>query len=120
MARITRLTENDLTRLVRRAIHEMDDQSEMGGNPSITSAMNTVSEFLQSNGGGLGDRNNDDIEKDLQALEYAIRIERNGLRDSNQSPRYKHTSYGKPSKYDPQYSQDPRERYDHGGSQPGH
>ena len=38
--------------------------------------------------------------------------------DDNQTSEY--TSYGKPSKYDPQYSQDPRERYDHGGSQPGH
>jgi len=38
--------------------------------------------------------------------------------DDNQTSKY--TSYGKPSKYDPQYSQDPRERYDHGGSQSGH
>jgi hypothetical protein len=40
--------------------------------------------------------------------------------DDNQTSEYKYTSYGKPSKYDPQYSQDPRERYDHGGSQSGH
>ena len=38
--------------------------------------------------------------------------------DDDQTSEY--TSYGKPSKYDPQYSQDPRERYDHGGSQSGH
>ena len=92
MARIVRLTERDLTRLVRRAIHEMDNQSEMGGNPSITSAMNTVSEFLKSNGGSLGSRSNDDIEKDLQALEYAIKIERNQLGVSNQHSGYKHRS----------------------------
>jgi hypothetical protein len=40
------------------------------------------------------------------------------LDDDNQTSEY--TSYGKPSKYDPQYSQDPWERYDHGGSQSGH
>ena len=40
--------------------------------------------------------------------------------DDNKTSEYKYTSYGKPSKYDPQYSQDPRERYDHGGSQSGH
>ena len=67
-------------------------REEEEGNSSTTSAMNTVSEFLQSNGGGLGARNNDDIEKDLQALEYAIRIERNGLRDSNQTSGYKNRS----------------------------
>lgn len=115
MSRIIRLTERDLTRLVRRVIREEEEN-----NSSTTNAMNTVSEFLQSNGGSLGSRSNDDIEKDLQALEYAIRIERNGLRDSNQTSEYKYKSYDKPSKYDPQYSQDPRERYDHGGSQPGH
>jgi hypothetical protein len=54
--------------------------------------MDTVSEFLESNGGGLGSRNNDDIEKDLQALEYAIRIERNQLGVSNQSAGYKNRS----------------------------
>jgi len=92
MRRTVRLTERDLSRLVRRAIHEMDDQSEMGGNGVTTSAMDTVSEFLQSNGGGMGSRNNDDIEKDLQALEYAIRIERNQLGVSNQSAGYKNRS----------------------------
>ena len=115
MRRTVRLTERDLTRLVRRVIREEEEN-----NSSTTNAMNTVSEFLQSNGGSLGSRSNDDIEKDLQALEYAIRIERNGLRDSNQTSEYKYKSYDKPSNYDPQYSQDPRERYDHGGSQPGH
>ncbi len=115
MTRIIRLTERDLTRLVRRVIREEDEN-----NSSITSAMNVVSEFLETNGGGLGARNNDDIEKDLQALEYAIRIERNGLKDSNQTSGYKYKSYGKPSEYDPQHSQDPFERYNHGGSQPGH
>jgi hypothetical protein len=92
MRRTIRLTERDLSRLVRRAINEMDNQSEMGGNSLTTSAMNTVSEFLKSNGGEMGYRNNDDIEKDLKALEYAIRIERNGLRDSNQTSGYKHRS----------------------------
>jgi len=87
MRRTIRLTEKDLTRLVRRVIREEEE-----GNSSTTSAMNTVSEFLQSNGGGLGARNNDDIEKDLQALEYAIKIERNQLGVSNQSAGYKHRS----------------------------
>ena len=89
MRRTIRLTEKDLTRLVRRVIREEEE-----GNSSTTSAMNTVSEFLKSNGGEMGYRNNDDIEKDLKALEYAIRIERNGLRDSNQTSGYKHRSRG--------------------------
>lgn len=115
MKRTIRLNERELSRLVRRVIIEEEEN-----NSSTTNAMNTVSGFLKSNGGGLGSRGNDDIEKDLKALEYAIQIERNGLRDSNQTSEYKYKSYDKPSKYDPQYSQDPRERYDHGGSQPGH
>ena len=122
MRRTIRLTERDLSRLVRRVIREDEEN-----NSSTTSAMNAVSEFLETNGGGLGSRNNDDIEKDLQALEYAIRIERNGLKDSNQTSGYKYKSYGKPRtqftvsrEYDPQHSQDPFERYNHGGSQPGH
>ena len=116
MARIVRLTERDLTRLVRRAIHEMDDQSEMGGNPSITSAMNTVSEFLKSNGGSLGSRSNDDIEKDLQALEYAIKIERNQLGVSNQHSGYKHRSKNN----DDNESNDPFLQYMSGRGVSGH
>ena len=116
MARIVRLTERDLTRLVRRAIHEMDNQSEMGGNPSITSAMNTVSEFLKSNGGSLGSRSNDDIEKDLQALEYAIKIERNQLGVSNQHSGYKHRSKNN----DDNESNDPFLQYMSGRGVSGH
>ena len=116
MRRTIRLTERDLTRLVRRAIHEMDDQSEMGGNPSITSAMNTVSEFLQSNGGSLGSRSNDDIEKDLQALEYAIKIERNQLGVSNQHSGYKHISKNN----DDNESNDPFLQYMSGRGVSGH
>jgi hypothetical protein len=42
------------------------------------------------------------------------------IEDDNDNQTSEYTSYGKPSKYDPQYSQDPFERYDHGGSQSGH
>jgi hypothetical protein len=117
MRRTVRLTERDLTRLVRRAIHEMDDQSEMGDNSLTTSAMDTVSEFLKSNGGGLGSRNNDDIEKNLKALEYAIRIERNGLRDSNQTPGYKNRSNNND---DYTQSNDPMDLYMSGRGVSGH
>ena len=51
-------------------------------------------------------------------MEIASNYGLDNLEDDDQTSEY--TSYGKPSKYDPQYSQDPRERYDHGGSQPGH
>ena len=53
-------------------------------------------------------------ELELLASNYGL----DNIEDDDQTSEY--TSYGKPSKYDPQYSQDPRERYDHGGSQPGH
>lgn len=80
MKRTIRLNERELTTLVRRAINEMEDNSE--------TAMSVVEKFLQSRGGGLGARNNDEIEKDLQELEYAIRIEKNGIRDSDNSDGY--------------------------------
>jgi hypothetical protein len=51
-------------------------------------------------------------------MEIASNYGLDNLEDDNQTSEY--TSYGKPSKYDPQYSQDPWERYDHGGSQSGH
>ena len=51
-------------------------------------------------------------------MEIASNYGLDNIEDDDQTSEY--TSYGKPSKYDPQYSQDPRERYDHGGSQPGH
>jgi hypothetical protein len=51
-------------------------------------------------------------------MEIASNYGLDNLEDDDQTSEY--TSYGKPSKYDPQYSQDPRERYDHGGSQSGH
>jgi len=51
-------------------------------------------------------------------LEIASNYGLDNIEDDDQTSEYK--SYDKPSKYDPQYSQDPRERYDHGGSQPGH
>jgi hypothetical protein len=53
-------------------------------------------------------------------MEIASNYGLDNLEDDNQTSEYKYTSYGKPSKYDPQYSQDPWERYDHGGSQSGH
>ena len=51
-------------------------------------------------------------------MEIASNYGLDNIEDDDQTSEY--TSYGKPSKYDPQYSQDPRERYDHGGSQSGH
>ena len=62
------------------------------------------------------------VHQDKLPLAYKtlLTIAKNIEDDDNQTSEYKYTSYGKPSKYDPQYSQDPRERYDHGGSQSGH
>ena len=51
-------------------------------------------------------------------MEIASNYGLDNIEDDDQTSEY--TSYGKPSKYDPQYSQDPFERYYHGGSQPGH
>ena len=76
----------------------------------------TFSEFLKSNGGSLGSRSNDDIEKDLQALEYAIKIERNQLGVSNQHSGYKHRSKNN----DDNESNDPFLQYMSGRGVSGH
>ena len=120
MARIIRLSERDLTRIVKRTIHEMDDQDQMEDKSSITSAMNIVSQFLQSNGGGLGSRSNDDIEKDLKSLEHAIKIERNQLGVSNQHSGYKHRSKNDTRLGMEGDSNDPFLQYMRGGGVSGH
>jgi hypothetical protein len=116
MRKVIKLTERDLTRIVKRAIHEMDDQSQMEDKSSTTSAMNIVSQFLQSNGGGLGSRSNDEIERDLKSLEHAIKIERNQLGVSNQHSGYKHRSKNN----DDSESNDPFLQYMSGRGVSGH
>jgi hypothetical protein len=118
MKRIIRLSERDLTRIVKRTIHEMDDQDQMEDKSSIASAMNIVGQFLQSNGGGLGSRSNDDIEKDLKSLEHAIKIERNQLGVSNQHSGYKHRSKNDDDNQGD--SNDPYLQYMRGGGVSGH
>ena len=98
----------------------MDDQDQMEDKSSITSAMNIVSQFLQSNGGGLGSRSNDDIEKDLKSLEHAIKIERNQLGVSNQHSGYKHRSKNDTRLGMEGDSNDPFLQYMRGGGVSGH
>ena len=152
MSRIIRLTERDLTRIVRRVIKENEEEmgdmyTDFGRKKIPTKAHEDISYDIQSvdcggKNGMVGhvDIDEDDTiiirycEGDNEELDY-LKKKGKGLLymkygmnsndamkmvDDNQTSEYKYTSYGKPSKYDPQYSQDPWERYDHGGSQSGH
>ena len=143
MKRIIRLTERDLTRIVRRVIKENEDDDDgidfnfdFGGPKDSTALISDIVELIE-NSEDVNDfkmkikkytKNNqedfnklslvkrDEIDRFINSVMTRHNFETG--EDDDQTSEY--TSYGKPSKYDPQYSQDPRERYDHGGSQPGH
>jgi hypothetical protein len=144
MARITRLTERDLTRIVKRTIMEMEENSNEDFTFDIKAVdCDSSEEYMdeEDNKGHVDIEEDEDGNKVIiirycRGDEESLRdLKRKGkgliyadygmnpndamkMVDDNQTSKY--TSYGKPSKYDPQYSQDPRERYDHGGSQSGH
>lgn len=82
MSRIIRLTEQDIARIVERSINEMkeSDQSD------VTIAMDMVREYLKNTGGTMGSRSTEEILESLEALEYAIRTEKNDLEVYMQRP----------------------------------
>ena len=143
MARIIRLTERDLTRIVRRVIKENEDDDDDGGyytfdfgGPKDLTALIEGITYLIDNSEDVNDfkmkleQFTNDNQKDFNNLTDDDRnrldrfinsvMTRHNFDTGEDDQTSEYTSYGKPSKYDPQYSQDPRERYDHGGSQSGH
>jgi len=81
MKKIVRLTERDLSRIIKRTIFEMEDEKM-----EQRSAMDFVRSFLEERGGTLGARTPDEIMSDLKELEFAIRSERNDMDVANQRP----------------------------------
>jgi hypothetical protein len=145
MARIIRLTESDLARIVRRVIKENKDEDYTPMNDtSMDEHINFDIKTTDCEGSSLGNMSSMGVDEDEDGnivvtiryckgddkeLEYLKRKARleiklnyglDNIEDDNDNQTSEYTSYGKPSKYDPQYSQDPFERYDHGGSQSGH
>ena len=73
MRRTIRLTERELSRIVKRVIKENESRS------GLTQAMRFLDNFLEEMGGTLGSRTPEDIMSDLEHLERAIKIEKNNL-----------------------------------------
>lgn len=81
MKKIVRLTERDLSRIIKRTIFEMEDEKM-----EQKSAMSFLDDYLNERGGTLGARTPDEIMSDLDELETAIRREKNNLDVANQRP----------------------------------
>ena len=120
MARIIRLTERDLTRIVRRVIKENEAPERYVIDVETGKMVGTHKYGVGFVVNKIGERMG--YESHPTSIPNGTKMERElGMdRDDNDNQTSEYTSYGKPSKYDPQYSQDPFERYDHGGSQSGH
>jgi hypothetical protein len=82
MKKTIRLTERDLSRIVRKTIREIDE----GGEMESRSAMDVVNSYLEERGGTLGARTPEEIMSDLTELERAIRIEKQSLDVYNERP----------------------------------
>jgi len=81
MKKIVKLTERDLSRIVKRTIFEMEDERT-----EQRSAMDFLRSFLEERGGTLGARTPDEIMSDLKELEFAIRSEKNDMDIASQRP----------------------------------
>ena len=82
MKKVIRLTEQDIVRIVKRSINEMEESNQS----DVTIAMEMVREYLKNTGGTMGARSTEEILKSLEALEYAIRTEKNDLEVYMQRP----------------------------------
>ena len=132
MARIIRLTERDLTRIVRRVIKENEAPERYVIDVETGKMVGThkygVGFVVNKIGERMGYESHPTSIPDGTKMERELGMDRDdssnydlgNIEDDNDNQTSEYTSYGKPSKYDPQYSQDPFERYDHGGSQSGH
>jgi hypothetical protein len=80
MKKVVKLTERDLSRIVKRVIRENEDMGD------VSSAMNFLDKYLNERGGTLGARRPNEIMADLKALEQAIRFEKNNLGVASERP----------------------------------
>lgn len=132
MSRIIRLTERDLTRIVRRVIKENEaperyvidvETGDMVGTHKygVGFVVNKIGERMGYESHPTSIPDGTKMERELwMDRDDSSNYDLGNIEDDNDNKTSEYTSYGKPSKYDPQYSQDPFERYDHGGSQSGH
>lgn len=80
MKTIVKLTERDLSRIVKRVIKEHEDMGD------VSAAMSFLDSYLKKMGGTLGRRRPHEIMADLKALEHAIRVEKNNLDVASKRP----------------------------------
>jgi hypothetical protein len=80
MKKIIKLTEKDLTRIVKRVIKENEERS------GLSQAMSFLDQYLNEKGGTLGARNPEEIMGDLRDLEHAIRLQKNDLEVASERP----------------------------------
>lgn len=84
MKRVIKLTERDLTRIVKRVIKENEMTDTKMSDVEI--AMDTVRSYLEKTGGNLGSRKPEDILRSLESLEYAIKTEMNDMQIAKNRP----------------------------------
>jgi hypothetical protein len=80
MKKVVKLTERDLSRIVKRVIKEDEGMGD------VTAAMNFLDKYLNERGGTLGARRPNEIMADLKALEQAIKFEKNNLGVASERP----------------------------------
>jgi len=84
MKKVVKLTERDLSRIVKRVIRENGERQNL---PDLAGAMRTVDSFLRERGGPLGPRRTpEDIMDDLKSLQWAIKLEMNNMDVASQRP----------------------------------
>jgi len=81
MGKTIRLTERDLTRIIKRIVREEEETMD-----EFTVARNMVSDFLEQTGGTLGARTPDEIMSSLDKLKRVIKLEENDLEVANKRP----------------------------------
>jgi hypothetical protein len=80
MKKVVKLTERDLSRIVKRVIKEDGESGERQNLPDLAGAMRTVDSFLRERGGPLGPRRTpEDVMDDLKSLQWAIKLEMNNM-----------------------------------------
>ena len=84
MKKVVKLTERDLSRIVKRVIRENGERQNL---PDLAGAMRTVDSFLRERGGTLGSkRTPEEIMDDLKSLQWAIKLEMNNMDVASERP----------------------------------
>jgi hypothetical protein len=80
MKKVVKLTEKDLSRIVKRVIKENEGMGD------VSAAMDFLDQYLEERGGTLGARRPNEIMSDLKALQHAINLEMNNLGVASERP----------------------------------